>query len=300
MTMKDGFVTRKLRFLALGFCLVLGLGIAPAMEAQAAPALWRYGDEDTTVYLFGTIHIMEPGTPWLSPAVTKAFDSAGTLIVELDDGQLQKAGPLFAAAGKLPDGGTLRQTVGTGVYNDVMRLCKKLNVPPTAFDHARPWFTAMSLSVGTLVRAGYNPASGADKTFLVMAQKTQKTVVPLETASFQAGLFGGLQPAAEKAMLIQTLRETGKVKAIFGDMQEAWVAGEPDRLATIINASLEASPALADRLLYARNRDWAGKLGQLLDHPGVFFVAVGAGHLAGDKSVIALMTGHGIVIKRVG
>ncbi|MCJ9429807.1 TraB/GumN family protein [Kordiimonas marina] len=292
-------MTRKLRFLALGFLLVLATAFGPAFQAQAAPALWRYGDQDTTVYLFGTIHIMEPSTPWLSPEISKAFDSAGTLIVELDDGQLQKAGPLFAAAGRLPEDQTLRLVVGTGVYNDVLRLCKKLSVPTSAFDHARPWFTAMSLSVGSLVRAGYNPASGADKAFLAMAEKGKKAVVPLETASFQAGLFGGLDPASEKAMLIQTLREASKIKAIFGDMQEAWVAGEPDRLAHIINASMETSPALADRLLYARNRDWAGKLSQLLDHPGVFFVAVGAGHLAGDKSVIALMTHSGIVIKRV-
>lgn len=282
---------RRIILLCLAWCI--------SLPAFAAPALWRLADSDTTIYIFGTLHVMEADLPWFSPNAAKAFAESKVLIVELDDTELQKAGPLFAAAARLPNTTNLRMVVGNGLYNDVERISKQLGVPVNAFSQARPWFTAMSLGVGAMVRAGYNPASGADKALLAAAEEAHKPVVSLETAEFQAGLFEGLPADAEKILLIETLKEVGHMKQSFGAMQDAWMAGDPEKLATLINGTLVSNPALAERMLYARNRDWQDKMMQLLDNPGSFFVAVGAGHLGGEGSMIALIRADGIPVNRV-
>ena len=44
-----------------------------AAKAPAArPALWKLADSDTTIYLFGTIHLLPKGTEWR----TAKFDAA--------------------------------------------------------------------------------------------------------------------------------------------------------------------------------------------------------------------------------
>ena len=56
---------------------------APAAEIRpASPALWKVADADTTIYLFGTIHLLPSGTKWRSPLFDQAASSADTLIVE--------------------------------------------------------------------------------------------------------------------------------------------------------------------------------------------------------------------------
>ena len=59
---------------------------APAASAtvqDADPALWVVKDKDTTVYLFGTIHVLKPGLSWFDEAVKTAFDRSQTLVLEM-------------------------------------------------------------------------------------------------------------------------------------------------------------------------------------------------------------------------
>jgi len=67
--------------------------LAPAAPAAAEPALWKLTGPHATVYLFGTVHFLKPGTQWRSPKIDAAFASASTLWEELAD-----AGDLAAAA----------------------------------------------------------------------------------------------------------------------------------------------------------------------------------------------------------
>ena len=48
------------------------LALLLATPVMAAPALWRFGDEDTTIYLFGTIHALPPGYNWRDARLRKS------------------------------------------------------------------------------------------------------------------------------------------------------------------------------------------------------------------------------------
>ena len=56
---------------------------------------------------------------------------------------------------------------------------------------------------------------------------------------------------------------------------------------------------LYDRLLIDRNSNWVGWIEQRLDEPGTVFIAVGAGHLAGDGSVQDQLEDRGYTVTRV-
>jgi len=273
--------------------------MALTQAAHATPALWRVADSDTEIHLFGTLHILSDGMEWLSPEARVAFMDSDALIVELSGEEIDRAGPLFTAAGALPEGQSLRSLVGNGIYNDVERLSRKLGMPANHFAQNTPWFTGLSLSVIGLVKAGYNPASGADKFFIAQAEGMGKAVFGLETAVQQVALFQNLTVEQEKVLLVDTLKQNAQIDVHFAAMQSAWLSGNTAELDHILNDALKIAPGLREQMLSARNRDWAGKLMQVLDRPGKFFVAVGAGHLTGGDSLIVLLEGMGIRAARI-
>ena len=56
---------------------------------------------------------------------------------------------------------------------------------------------------------------------------------------------------------------------------------------------------LAEALLYNRNEKWAGWVDDRMDRPGTVFIAVGAGHLAGERSVQDFLGERGFTVTRV-
>ena len=70
---------------ALGIPLLLAT--APAASAAstapaARPALWKVSDPDTTIYLFGTIHLLPRDYRWQTPKFASAVAKADELVVE--------------------------------------------------------------------------------------------------------------------------------------------------------------------------------------------------------------------------
>ncbi|HZV09542.1 MAG TPA: TraB/GumN family protein, partial [Novosphingobium sp.] len=48
-------------------------GAAPAAIAAPHPALWRLRFGASTIYLFGTVHLMSAEADWFAPPVARAF-----------------------------------------------------------------------------------------------------------------------------------------------------------------------------------------------------------------------------------
>ncbi|WP_286829497.1 MULTISPECIES: TraB/GumN family protein [Kordiimonas] len=273
------------------FCAVL--------PASAAPALWRMADDDTEIHIFGTLHMLEKGTTWANASITNAFGGADALVVELDDRELERAGPLFMEAGKLPLGMSMRQIVGNGIYNDVQRLARQLDLQEDAFLNVRPWFAGMSLTVVSLTKMGYDPASGVDQALIGEALRLRKPILGIETAAQQVELFASLSPAQDKAMLVDALRQSSNIKAYMTELQSAWLDGDETTLDKLLNGELMDMNGLGDHLLYDRNQNWAIQLSHLMNKPGRFFVAVGTAHVVGEKSLIVFLTRQSLSVERV-
>jgi uncharacterized protein YbaP (TraB family) len=77
-----------------------------------------------------------------------------------------------------------------------------------------------------------------------------------------------------------------------------WMKGDPDALAVLINQDM-SDPVLYKRLLTDRNARWASWIDNRLKRPGIVFVAVGAGHLAGKGSVQEQLRKYGLKARRI-
>ncbi len=276
---------------------------APAAQAplpDADPALWVVRDEDTTIYLFGTVHVLKPGLGWFDEAVKTAFDKSDQLMLEivLPEDQAEMAKVMMPLAID-QSGKSLSSRLDPEQLRAYQAAMASVGLPAAQFDMFEPWFPAITLSVLPLTKLGYDPEQGAEKLLTRFAKDAGKPVIGLETLNEQLGFFDGLPETQQVTFLNTVVKDLDKLGPQLDKMVALWAKGDPDGLAVAMNESMAATPELARTLLWDRNARWADKLKARMDQPGTVFVAVGAGHLAGEKSVQDYLEAQGLTVKRV-
>jgi uncharacterized protein YbaP (TraB family) len=270
---------------------------APAVK-DVDPALWVIKDEDTTIYLFGSIHVLKPGLGWFDDGVKTAFDSSDQLVLELVEPPAAEVQALFGKLAMDQQGKTLRSKMNDAdraVYDAAMG---KLGIPAPAFDPFEPWAAGITLSLMAIQKAGYEPNSGVEKQLTAAAKVSKKPIIGLETAEFQLGIFDTLPEAEQITFLVETAKMIDDTNSMMEKMVNMWGSADTESLAQLMNEGM-TSPILYDALLTNRNANWAKWISAQMKKPGVTFIAVGAGHLAGPTSVQALLPDYGLTATRV-
>lgn len=297
---------KKLLLTILAACMLA----TPALAQESAvtiqstvkdidPALWVMKDEDTTIYLFGTVHILKPGLSWFDEEVLAAFERSDELVTEFvsDDPAAMRTKSM--ALGFNRTGPGLSQKLNKKDRAAYLTAMKKMGIPFQAFERFDAWMASMGLMLMPLVKEGYDPNSGADKVLETAASGSMKKRSGLETLDEQLGYFDSMSPRDQIAFLNATVAELPKAGKLIGEMIAVWGAGKPDALAKMMNKSESMTPAMTKLLLTDRNARWAEKLDARMDQPGTVFVAVGAGHLAGKDSVQDMLRARGFEVTRI-
>lgn len=290
--------------LALAFSVTAcaGAPAAPAPRvdlASADPALWVAKDEDTTIYFFGTVHVLKPGTVWFDDEVGEAFRKSDRLVLEIVEPNQATLAAKMAGLAFNPAGPPLSERLDDTARAKYMAAMDAAGLPWQGFERLKPWMAAVFLAVAPLNRLGYASDLGAEKVLTAAARADGKAIGALETPEQQLGFFNSLPEDQQIAFLNATVDGMADVEQEFSGLVESWAAGEPDKLAEKMNESLEVTPQLAQALLFQRNENWAQQVKAMLDRPGTVFVAVGAGHLAGQKSLQDYLKALGIRTERV-
>lgn len=324
MTVSDRLKTRASDLARTVLGAVLGIGFAGAVAFQPAqafaqavqaapaaaaepravpqaqgsgPALWVIRDADSTLYLFGTVHVLRPTTAWGSARVDAAFASADDVWFEISNPDDQAAlMPLIQQYGVSPDH-QLSHLITTGQLNLLDSAARSIGSNAVRMDVFRPWLAALTLSVAPLTRAGYDPQSGVELTLKARADAAGKPVHGFETIDKQVRILANMPKSEQLAFLGSTLESFEHATVELDQMVEAWAIGDVAALeAVAVDEMRLESPGLYRALLVERNADWADQIQTLLAGSGTVFIAVGAAHLAGDDSVQDILEDRGVAV----
>lgn len=267
--------------------------------APAGPAMWKVADEDTTIYLFGTVHALPRDVKWMEGTIETALDSSEALVTEIPGSAMKDPAmqQMFATKAMLPADQSLRQLLDADQRVAYETAMAKLGIPIEAFDRFEPWFAGMTLAMLPLMKAGYDIESGVEQVFEKEAAPEMKRDA-LETIEYQIDLFDKLTTQSQVAFLMSSAQNIDEVTVMMDKMLVEWMEGDADGLAELLNQGL-TDPQLAEALLYRRNANWAQWIEDRMDNPGTVFIAVGAGHLAGQKSVQDYLAERGFTVQRV-
>ncbi len=274
----------------------------PEAQTPATPALWRVADADTTIYLFGSIHMLPPGASWRSDAVDRAMAESPVVYFEADVmGDPAEMLALVERLGRMPPSQTLSGSLSPEQSLALGAVAARLGLSRPALDSMKPWYAAVVVSDAAIRAAGYGPEAGVDTQLRQDATAGGKQLRFLETVEQQLSALAGLPPDVQLDYLDLTLAEAGEVKPLLARMVAAWRSGDVETLARMLIAEdMARLPALEEALLTRRNAAWAARIDALLDaEPGVFFIAVGAAHLVGGASVQDGLASRGRVVERL-
>ena len=247
--------------------------------------MWKVADEDTTIYLFGTVHALDPSVVWYDAEIDAALTSADTVVTEIRMDPASEAAmqQMALQAGVFTDGTTLRSLLNEEQTASYEAGLAGLGIPAAAFDMFEPWMAGLTLTMLPLLQQGYDLEAGVDKVILRNAGDTPQDA--LETAEFQLGIFDGLPQDKQVEFMMAAVEGMDEVKETLDAMVVEWVEGDAEGLAAIMNEDMD-DEEVAEALLYNRNANWAEWIDNRLEStPGTVFIAVGAGHLAGERSV---------------
>lgn len=262
------------------------------------PALWVVKDADTTLYLFGTVHILKPNLDWFDEAVKTSFDASDTLVMEIITPEQAESQKIFMELGLDKSGKTLRSKMSDADRAKYDAAMEKIGVPVTAFDPFEPWAAAVTMQLLAVTKEGFDANSGVETVLRSAALASKKPLIGLETMQSQLEIFDHISQDTQIKFLIESAKEIDNMQAGLSELVDSWARPDPEKLATLMNEGLN-DPEIYAKLLTNRNANWARWIKSRMDKPGTIFVAVGAGHLSGTTSVPALLSAYGIDAQRV-
>ncbi len=280
--------------------LVLAASGAPAF---AQPAFWVVRDADSTIYLLGTIHLLKPETEWRTEKLDAAIAESSEVWLELpttNAAAMQSEMMVLVSRYGLAPAEKLSRKLTKDELKTLDDAARLAGLSASQLEVFRPWFAALTISTAAMTRAGYDPSSGVDSKIEAIFRERNITPKGLETAEQQIKVFAGMTPDQELRYLRETMEEYQDASTELDKMVQQWstadLAGMEDLFVTEMKTE---EPDLYDALLVSRNANWVAQIEQMLQGSGTTFIAVGAGHLIGPESVIAMLAAKGVTAERV-
>jgi uncharacterized protein YbaP (TraB family) len=260
--------------------LLLAAAVAAASPLRAPvapppePAMFVVRDSDTTIYIFGTFHALDGDHQWFGDKLRDAFEQSNELVLET----LVPEQPANGAPAPV--------------------LVRAPSVTPSASFLAT---TRMAIDAGR--SQGMQVDNGADMVLRHQAEAEGKPVEGLETLQFQLNMFNHMPPTAQVTPPDRAAAAAGpemdRLSRAMGEMQAAWKRGDQSVFVQMLGQLKAASPDTYRMMFTERNERWADWIRARLRTPGTVFVAVGAGHLAGQDSLLVRLAERGIRSQRV-
>ncbi len=260
--------------------------------------LWKISGNglEKPSYLFGTIHMLCKEDANLGDNMIKAIKNADAVYLELD---MDNLFDMLSVMNKMnmQNDTTLADLLTEDEYQKVKKLFteKSSLLPFSMVEKYKPLLASAMLMESTMV---CDEQVAMEQLIMEEAKKHGKSIEGMETTAYQMSIFDSIPYKVQAQELVKMVSEEGKEadgEKELKDMMDAYKEQDLNKLGEMISKSDAGMMQYEDILLNNRNYNWMEKLKKLM--PGKsLVVAVGAGHLPGDKGVINLLRKAGFTV----
>lgn len=286
------------------FLSVFWLALAPAFGADRG-ALFKVAGHGHTMYLFGTMHVGQPGFYPLEPRIAAAVAGASTLALEIDPAEDPSSMALALQTYGMAASGSPVEDASPAFRDRLRKALERAGIDGNAALQFRPWLVATKLAIAEYAAQGYRTDLSVDAHLAQLARSSKVRVIGLESPASQMSLFNRLSEKDELKFLEESVEqmESGRQRAEVREIVEAWRTADR-RAFELIAERAAADTTLSGRfvkkvLLDERNIVIAEKLQALLQRDDNSVAAIGVLHLVGSNSVPALLSARGITVERI-
>jgi hypothetical protein len=278
------------------------LGLNGWAQSSNNTLLWKISGKNLAKpsYLFGTIHMLCSKDIELSDSLKVAIHNADRVYLELDmDNILEMMGALRHM--KMRNDTTLADLLTGEEYQKVKKYfnAKGGLLPFSMIETYKPMLAATTLMEGSM---GCDDPVAMEQLIMKEAKKSSREIKGLETVGYQLSIFDSIPYKLQAKQLLKIVEDADKDKEAseqeLKQLTDAYRNQELKKLETLTQKEQEGLPNFNNLLLYNRNSNWVRKLEELMPK-GSLVIAVGAGHLPGDKGVINLLRKAGYKVEPV-
>ena len=271
-------------------------------DINANPAMWLAEDDDSKVYLFGSIHVLPEGVRWYTPAIASAFENAEELVIEsmaADSMGDNGISDYIDARALLPEGQTLDELLSPADYARLQELIAVLGLDEYQVSRMQPWLLRIVLTSEIFERSGMERTLGVDNLFEQTALRREMKISALETPTEAMMTLAEYPLEVQVKQLSESLNMTAEdaENGDFSGLLVSWAMGDVDRNARLIAASM--SPLTYRNVVVERNRKWLPRLEGYLSKPQQTMVVVGNAHLVGKGNLIDMLRHRGHSVSRI-
>ncbi len=287
------------------FCL-FGISMH-SCQSQQPPALPGNADENSLLweisgnglkqpsFLFGTFHLLCKDQVKFSDNLLQALKQSEEVYFEMDlDDPANTLGAMFFM--NMKQDKTLKDLYTEEEYSRLNTYFKdSVKMSLAAFQKMKPAL------LETILYPKMMPCktlSGVEMELMTIAKKEKKNILGFETIAFQTSVFDSIPYEEQAKSLLKTIDSIGKFSQYFDEMMNLYLSQRLEDLAVMLNKPEFGLQDDLDILLDKRNMDWVEKLQKILPGKNVF-IAVGAGHLVGDKGLISLLKKEGYTLRPI-
>ena len=274
----------------------------PAGPRAFAWAISRPGSAAPPLVIAGSVHLGQPGQLVLPPSVESAFSAAQVLVVEVDAGKVPRehAQALLGQMGLYTPPDSLSDHLAPETRALLPAALARVGLAPPSVEPIRPWFLATMLGILEMQKAGYAQDGGVDHDLITRA-RGEKQIVELESLEEQIGALAGMGDPQQDLLLREQLAEGPRTGTSMAEAIDAWQRGDAPAVERLVfdRANDPRYAPVYESLYFARNRRMATAIGALVDRPAPHFVVLGAGHLVGEKGIIAELARAGFTVRQL-
>lgn len=246
-------------------------------------------------YLYGTFHLVCPTDLVVTEATKKAVADTKQLYLEIDmdDPALQST---MMQSLMFTNGKTVKDYMSAADYSMLdAYLQKNSGMSLAALTAIKPIGLYSFMAMSAL---GCQPAS-YDMTLMQLASKDKKEILGLERLDDQLAVFDKIPMEKQVAMLVDMARKPDEAKQELANLLAAYKAQDITAMMKQMKESkYDGLEDFEADLLEKRNQNWIPVIEKAVADRPTFF-AFGAGHLGGNKGVIALLRKQEYTVKAV-
>ncbi|MCF7921008.1 MAG: TraB/GumN family protein [Candidatus Cloacimonetes bacterium] len=290
---------RRFIILLISFIMIL-----PMMAGEFSHFFWKAGNNDVTVYLCGSVHLLKPEFYPLREEIENAFAGSDALVVEFDITKMDigKIQQMIMTEGMYQDERTLETTMPAEYYQKLGKVISDCGYNLEQFKMQKPWYMTMTHSSLMVQSLGYRSEAGVDMYFLNKAGE-DKEILQLETPESQFRLLSEMDEQLQMDYLLESLDEIDDFARNIEEWTQSWQQGDDDKMYELMCdkiKSVEKLEKFYDLLFTQRNLTMTDKIEGYLQGEGkkTYFVVAGSGHFLGKEGIVELLRDRGYNVER--
>lgn len=258
--------------------------------------LWQVSGKDIKKpsFIFGTFHLMCKDDIKFSEQLKISLNAADEIYMEMDmdDPSTMLSGLLYM---NMKNGRKLKDLYTPAEYNKVESYFKdSLKMPMMLFQGVKPYFLVAMLYPKMM---NCKTPSGIETELINLAKESKKEIKGLETMQFQASVFDSIPYEWQAKELLKNIDSFSVYKKEFDTMLLEYKNQQLSSMEKLLAKSEFGSDKKYEEILLTkRNINWVNQLRSVMNKQSVF-VAVGAGHLVGEKGLINLLKKEGYTVE---